>query len=114
MLAPSNTGATGPLPVAKVPWFEASLARSFVTVLSWKFVTQMYAPSKAQPRGWLPTTGVLVNTPVLIGILETLPPLKLVAQRFNPSKQTAIGCPPLAVGAVNPISVAWYQWRVAI
>src|SRR5262245_12572537 len=104
MLAPSKTGATGPLPVAKVEFTVVPVTRILLTVLSLKLVIQTCVPSKAHPRGRLPT-GTLANTALLLrGYFETRALLKLPIQRFTPSKQAAIGCALTPI--VKPFSLA--------
>src|SRR5215467_6301542 len=51
MWEPSKAMPQGRTPVGKVPRVAPSLARSLLTVLSPRFVTQMLAPSKGRISG---------------------------------------------------------------
>src|SRR6266550_2574649 len=85
MLAPSKT--TPPPAAAKVPRLAPSLARSLVTPS--EFPTHMLAPSKAMPRGKVPTAKVPRFAPSLARSLVTLALWLFVTQMLGPVKGNA-------------------------
>jgi len=98
----NRKGETGnPPPTANASDFypNPSLARSLLTVLSRRLVTQIFAPSKAAYPGIFPTGNVPSNVPSLARILETELVGPPTAQMFCPSNARPLGR--LSIGNVS-------------
>src|SRR5262249_30505210 len=93
MLAPSKTRPVGE-GVGIVDSIDPSLALSFITELSKRLVTQMFAPSKANAPGAVPTLKVPRDEPSLALSFVTVLSIKFATHILAPSKTGADGIRP--------------------
>src|ERR1700691_3074476 len=115
MCAPSKATEHDAPAMAKTPSVAPSLARTFVTVLSWPLTTHMLAPSYAMPQGPFPTVKMQVPThaPSLARSLVTVSDPRFANHMFAPSKARKSGSGPRF--AVNRAEIfPGYQARSAI